>query len=156
MYKGTGMKRKGISFIAGILLILLEAVPNPAAATTTELFNFATIVPGMTKTIEVIQTNVFPVGCQHFFIAVAGKGTLAVSIKNDSTAHETMFMTGMAQSSYGSVPIARVGTSQGMISQIVEVGTGDAPYGLVWIYCGIMIADKDPAFFYDVRLSLEP
>ena len=50
----------------------------------------------------------------------------------------------------------RIVTHEGMISQIVEVGSNNAPYGFVWLYCGVSQADKGPVYLYELRLSFVP
>ncbi len=50
----------------------------------------------------------------------------------------------------------RLGASEGMISQIVEIGSNQYPYGFVWLYCGVALADKNPVYQYELRLSFVP
>ena len=65
-------------------------------------------------------------------------------------------MLGFASSSAGNFPIYRLGASEGMISQIVAIGSSSAPYGFVWLYCGVSQADKGPVYLYELRLSFTP
>ena len=51
-------------------------------------------------------------------------------------------MLGLAISSAGNFPIYRLGRSEGMISQIVEIGSNSAPYGFVWLYCGVSLGGQ--------------
>ena len=118
--------------------------------------NTAFVFPGMTASIEIVQLGRFPLGCPHFFILTFGTGTLGISLKNESSATEIIFMTGKVLSQNGTETIARLGYSEGIIEQIVEISSGDAPFSLVWLYCGVAYADTDPAYLYDLRLSLTP
>jgi hypothetical protein len=131
----------------------------PTAAqgqTTDRLINVSVILPGMTHSIDIRQTALFPFGCPQFFVAVMGKGTLGISLKKDDVAGDVIFMTGVASSGAGTIPIYRLGVSKGMIDQIVEIGDSDQPYGFVWIYCGVAYSGSIPVFASQLRLSLAP
>ena len=126
------------------------------AETVDELFNVRVVLPGATEVIDVVQTAFFPL-CPQFFIILGGTGSLGISLKNDaSDSKETIFMLGLAVSSAGNFPIYRLGNSKGMISQIVNIGTSSFPYGYVWLYCGVAIADKNPLYLYELRISFVP
>lgn len=130
---------------------------TPAAAqTASDLYNFIAILPGSTRSIDIRQAAPFPFGCPQFFVAVMGKGTLGISLKKDDRAGDVIFMTGIATSSAGTVPIYRLGVSKGMIDQIIEIGDSDQPYGFVWIYCGVAYSGSIPVFASQLRLSLAP
>jgi hypothetical protein len=124
--------------------------------TVDELFNVRVVLPGATEVIDVVQTAFFPL-CPQFFIILGGTGSLGISLKNDaSDSKEIIFMLGLAVSSAGNFPIYRLGNSKGMISQIVTIGTSVSPYGFVWLYCGVAIADKNPLYLYELRISFVP
>jgi len=106
--------------------------------------------------VDVVQTAAFPL-CPQFFIFLGGTGSLGISLRNDaSDSKEMIFMLGFASSSAGNFPIYRLGASEGMISQIVEIGSDSYPYGFVWLYCGVSLADKGPVYQYELRLSFVP
>ncbi len=126
------------------------------AETVDGLINTRVVLAGATDVIDVVQTASFPL-CPQFFILLGGTGTLGISLRNDaSDSKETIFMLGLAASSAGNSPIYRLGASEGMISQIVEIGSNSAPYGFVWLYCGVALADKGPVYLYELRLSFVP
>ncbi len=77
-------------------------------------------------------------------------------MQKDDKAGDLIFMTGVASSSAGTIPIYRLGVSKGMIAQIVEIGDSDQPYGFVWIYCGVAYSGSIPVFASQLRLSLSP
>jgi len=132
---------------------------SPAAAqaqTTDSLFNVSVILPGMTQSVDIRQAAPFPLGCPQFFVVVMGKGTLGISLRKNDVAGDVIFMTGVASSSAGTFPIYRLGVSKGMVDQIVEIGDDDAPYGFVWIYCGVAYSGSIPVFASQLRLSLAP
>jgi hypothetical protein len=131
-------------------------VTAPVQAQTKELFNVSGIIVGQTQTIDVIQTDVFPLGCQHFFVGVGGKGILGISLVKSDRADDGIFMTGIVSSSAGTFVITRVGVSKGMLSQTFEVGDNDKPYGFVWLWSGIALSAADPSYAYQVRFSLAP
>ena len=137
--------------------VLIFTQPLAQAESIDDPVNVRFILPGMTEVLDIVQTGSFPLGAPQFLIFVLGQGTLAISLKNDNTtAKETIFMMGVAQSRAGTYPIYRLGTSKGMISQTLEVGTTGAPYGFVWLYCGVSLADKGPVYLYELRLSFVP
>lgn len=141
--------------VPGILAILLLLPAQRTMAEINTLFNVNYVLPGMTQSIDIGQLNTFP-ACPQFFILVLGKGTLGISLIKDDYAGDTIFMLGTAGSGAGTVPIYRLGTSKGMIDQILEIGDDDAPYGFVWVYCGVAYSALSPKYFYQLRLSLEP
>lgn len=147
-----------ISLACAIACYFLIVYPqNAHPETTKDLYNFLVVLPGMTQAIDVVQILNYPLGCARFFIFIVGKGSLGISLKNDNTTtKETMFMLGVAHSSSGTFPIYRLGVSNGIISQIVEIGDDGQPYGFVWLYCGIAQADQGPAYEYELRFSFQP
>ncbi len=136
--------------------LLLLFYGEGSAETVSDLVNVRVVLSGATDVIDVVQTAAFPL-CPQFFIFLVGEGSFGISLKNDATASkETMFMLGVASSGAGTVPIYRLGTSKGMISQIVEIGSDRYPYGFVWLYCGVLHANKNPVYLYELRLSFVP
>ena len=136
--------------------LYLTSPPAAYAQTTDSLFNVSVILPGMTQSIDIRQAAPFPLGCPQFFVAVMGKGTLGISLRKNDLAGDVIFMTGVASSSAGTFPIYRLGVSKGMVDQIVEIGDDDAPYGFVWLYCGVAYSGSIPVFASQLRLSLAP
>jgi hypothetical protein len=135
---------------------LLSFYGGGHAETVDGLFNARVVLPGATDVVEVVQTASFPL-CPQFLIFLGGQGSLGISLRNDaSDSKEMIFMLGLASSSAGNFPIYRLGASEGMISQIVEIGSNRYPYGFVWLYCGVALADKGPVYQYELRLSLAP
>ncbi len=136
--------------------LLVSSHGKGRAETVDELVNFRAILPGATEVINVVQTAYFPL-CPQFFIFLGGSGTLGISLLNEAPASkEIIFMLGIASSSAGNFPICRLGVSEGMISQIVAIGSNKYPYGFVWLYCGVSQADKGPVYQYELRLSFVP
>jgi hypothetical protein len=149
-------KMKLTILVSSIFLILIFHTATTQAQTGSKLFNAVVLVPGMTRAIDIRQAATFPFGCPQFFIAVLGKGTLGISLKKDDVAGDTLFMVGIAWSSAGTVPIYRVGVSNGMIDQIVEIGDGNGQNGFVWLYCGVAFSQSIPLYNSQLRLSLSP
>jgi len=110
----------------------------------------------MTQLIDIRQEQTFPLGCPHFIIVVAGRGTLGVSVKKDDVAGDAIFMAGLAVSEAGTLPILRAGLSKGMIDQIVEIGSAAKPFGLVWLWCGVAWPQGPPVYSAQLRISLAP
>ena len=152
----TIMIKRPLCFMLVTCCILLFAYGGGRAETVDGLINTRVVLAGATDVIDVVQTASFPL-CPQFFIFLGGAGNLGISLRNDaSDAKELIFMLGLASSSAGNFPIYRLGASEGMISQIVEVGSGSSPYGFVWLYCGVAQADKGPVYIYELRLSFVP
>jgi len=154
MAKNKRQTLYAIPFLA--LVFCFWCGPAPCDGATKSLLNFITLLPGSTKTVDVDQTGLFPLGCPQFFVAVLGTGTLGISLKKDDVSGDVLFMLGRAVSSAGSRAIFRTGTSKNMIDQIVEIGDGGSPYGFVWLYCGVVFSINNPTYSYAVRLSFEP
>ena len=141
--------------LAALLLALMLAAADGRtvrAETTLGLFNMLVVVPGMTRSVDIRQSELFPLGCPMFFVVIAGQGTLGVSVVKDDTAGDTIFMLGLATSGAGTTPIYRIGRSNGMIDQIVEI----EQYGFVWLWCGVAFSSNTPMYNSQVRFSLEP
>ena len=139
-----------------ITVNLMMLLPVPVRAQTNSLINVQVVVPGMTETVIVKQEGFFPMGAPHFFITVLGTGTLGLSLRKADQSGDLLFMVGRVISEAGSFPISRVGMSEGVIDQIVEVGDADKPFGFVWLYCGVMFSANNPTYTYELRISLAP
>lgn len=150
-------RQRGMAAVlCSALLCLCCLCPDRAGAFTDSLVNVQVLLPGNTKIIEFGQTGLFPFGCPHFFLFVSGQGTLGLSLKKDDAAGDGLFMLGQAWSGAGTETISRFGISQQMIDQIVEIGSASQPWGLVWLYCGVVFSINNPTYLYDVRLSFQP
>ena len=143
------------SLLAAVAYTLLGTV-SMAFAETAQPFNVKLILPGATETVDISQTAAFPLGCPNFFIGVVGKGSLGISLQKSDRAGDAIFINGLAQSSQGTVPFFRLGVSNGMVSQIIEIGDEDEPYGLVWVYGGVAFSAVTPPYSYQLRFSLAP
>ena len=142
-----------LSAIVAFITLYSVSTANAAAA---QPFNVKVILPGATETINLAQTVAFPLGCPNFFIGVLGKGTLGISLLKSDRAGDAIFINGLAQSSQGTVPFFRLGVSNGMVSQIIEIGDDDEPYGFVWVYGGVAFSAAVPPYSYQLRISLAP
>ena len=136
-----------------ITAIMFVAVLGSAEAQTTKLFNVSAILPGQTQTIDATQTGVFPLGCQQFFVGILGAGTLGVSLLKSDRAGDPIFMVGIVSSSDGTIPVARGGVSNGMLSQIFDIGEGG---GYVWVWSGVAFPAAAAPYSYQIRFSLAP
>ena len=135
--------------------LLLFTCGEGRAETVDGLLNLREVLPGATEVIDVVQTSILS-SLPSVFDHSGGCGSLGISLKNHaSDSKEIIFMLGLAVSSAGNFPIYRLGTSKGMISQIVDIGSRTA-YGFVWLYCGVAKADKNPLYFYELRISFVP
>jgi hypothetical protein len=145
------LKNTKINLAAAAIIFL--ALLGSAEAQTTKLFNVSAVIPGQTQTIDVIQTAAFPLGGQHFFVGILGKGILGVSLVKSDRAGDAIFMSGIVSSSNGTNVIARAGVSKGVLSQLFEIGEGG---GFVWVWSGIALSPADAPYSYQIRFSLAP
>lgn len=145
------LKNTGAAFAIAALVLLASL--GTAGAQTTQLINVAAVLPGQTHTIDAIQAAVFPLGAQHFFVAVLGEGILGVSLLKSDRSGDAIFMSGIVASSKGTKVIARAGVSKGVLSQTFEIGAGG---GFVWLWAGVALSPSDPGYAYQVRFSLAP
>ena len=146
--------KKGIQVVFFVLVCNTTGTVPVCADVNPGIINILTILPGMTREIEIRQQGLFPWGCPQFFVLILGTGTLGISVKKDDVAGDTIFMTGAAISSAGITPIYRAGMSKGMIDQIVEIGSAAQPFGVVWLYCGVVLSQNLPIYNCQVRFSL--
>jgi len=138
--------------LAWVMVVCAFSVLPVHAESESNLFNVLVILPGMTKSIDIRQSELFTLGCPMFFVAVAGQGKLGVSVRKDDVAGDTIFMLGASVSAAGTTPVYRIGRSQGIIDQILEI----EQYGFVWLYCGVAFSSNTPMYNSQVRFSLEP
>jgi hypothetical protein len=136
-----------------ITAIIFLTVLGSAQAQTTKLFNVSAVIPGQTQTIDAIQTTAFPLGGQHFFVGILGKGILGVSLLKSDRAGDSIFMAGIVSSSAGTQVISRAGISKGVLSQTFEIGEGG---GFLWVWSGVAFSAADPPYAYQIRFSLAP
>lgn len=148
------LKKRLIRTFLSALLFTLTVTAPASADIDLGITNILFIVPGMTRTIDISQTRLFPLGCPNYLIMVVGQGTLGLSVKKEDVEGDTIFMTGMAVSDAGDTPFFRIGASNGMIDQLLDIGTEDKPYGLVWVYCGIAFSRDVPLYNFEFRYSL--
>ncbi len=136
-----------------VLMAMALIVPAAARAQTTQLLNVAAVLPGQTLSLDALQSAPFPLGAQHFFVAVLGSGTLGISLAKSDRAGDYIFIAGLVSSSAGTKAIARAGVSKGVLSQIFDIGEGG---GFIWLWSGIVYSASDPPYSYQVRFSLAP
>ena len=144
------------SLLIGVCALVCSATGVAPASAQVDLgiTNVVTILPGATRVIEIKQATLFPLGCPNYLVLVLGQGTLGLSVKKDDLSGDIIFMTGAAVSNGATVPFFRIGRSMGMVDQILEIGSDDEPYGLVWVYCGVAVSTSTPAFVSEFRVSL--
>jgi hypothetical protein len=147
------MKR---TFIFFFLTAISICTACRSYAAETKIFNVQVLLPGMTKTIELEQQQTLPLGCPHFFVFTIGGGMLGISLKKDDIAGDTIFMTGLVSTGGRLIPISRIGSSNGMIDQIVELQGNADTVGFAWIWCGVAVSQNIPNYNSQLRLSLEP
>jgi len=150
------MKKQTFAVLLLALLLAAADGQTARAETTPGLVNLLVVVPGMTRSVDIRQDALLPLGCPQFFIFVLGSGTLGISVVKDDTAGDTIFMMGFAASSAGTFPLYRAGISKGMIDQIVEIGDDRQPYGFIWLWCGVALSNNTPGYNVGLRVSLAP
>jgi hypothetical protein len=141
-----------IIFLAAIAL----CTANISSAADIGTFNVQALLPGMTKTIELEQQQTLPFGCPQFFIFTIGSGILGISVKKDDAEGDTIFMTGFVSTGGRLIPIKRIGSSVGMIDQIVEMEGTSTTLGFAWVWCGVAASQNVPIYRSQLRLSLQP
>jgi hypothetical protein len=147
------MNRKCIIFFLAVSLLCTAHISSAADAGA---FNLQVLLPGMTKTIEMEQQQTLPLGCPQFFVLTVGSGILGISVKKDDVAGDTIFMTGFVSTGGKIIPIRRIGSSKGMIDQIVELEGSATALGFAWIWCGVAASQNVPLYSSQLRLSLQP
>jgi len=144
------------TFIIVLLAAITLSTATPSSAAEAGAFNVQVLLPGMTKTIELEQQQTLPLGCPQFFVFTVGGGMLGMSVKKDDVAGDTVFMTGFVSTGGKIIPIRRIGMSNGMIDQIVELEGDSGTIGFAWIWCGVAASQNVPLYHSQLRLSLQP
>jgi hypothetical protein len=147
------MRRK-IFFVIATLTFACTSGTSHAASTS--LFNAQVLLQGMTQSIEIRQDQLLPLGCPHFFILTVGSGMLGISLKKDDVAGDGLFMVGFVSAGGKITPVTRIGTSKGMIDQIIEIKGEANTLGFAWVWCGVTYSQNTPIYKSELRLSLEP
>lgn len=138
------------------LAVIVLSTANISHAEPASAFNVQVLLPGMTKIIELEQQQTLPLGCPQFFIFTVGSGILGISVKKDDVAGDTIFMTGYVSTGGRLIPLRRIGSSTGMIDQIVELEGSSTALGFAWIWCGVAASQNIPLYSSQLRLSLQP
>ncbi len=118
-----------------VILSILLFSSYPALAFETEGFipQIEIITKGMTRTIEISQSNVFPQNFSQFLLVAVGYGPLKISLAKTDPEGDFVFLTGVGISSAGIVPVFRFGVTKVTLTESVEIGNERSPYGLLWI-----------------------
>jgi hypothetical protein len=138
------------------LAVIILSTADISSAADAGTFNVQFLLPGMTKTIELKQQQTLPLGCPQFFVFTIGGGILGISVKKDDVAGDTIFMTGFVSTGGRLIPIRRIGSSTGMIDQIVELEGSATALGFAWIWCGVAASQNIPLYSSQLRISLQP
>ncbi len=143
-------------FIISTLTVLALCFTNISSAADAGTFNVQVLLPGMTKSIEIRQQQVLPLGCPQFFIFTIGSGMLGLSVVKNDVEGDTIFMAGFVSTGGSLVPVGRIGTSKGMIDQVIEIKGDQNTICFGWIWCGVAASQNVPIYSSVLRLSLQP
>jgi hypothetical protein len=147
------MSRKSMILFLALLAVCFASISHAADAGT---FNVQVLLPGVTKSIEIRQQQVLPLGCPQFFIFTIGSGMLGLSVVKNDVAGDTIFMAGFVSNGGRIVPVRRIGTSTGMVDQVIEIKGDDNTISFCWILCGVAASQNVPIYSSVLRLSLQP
>ena len=147
------MSRK---YMISILALFALCTANLTYAADASTFNVQVLLPGMTKSIDIRQQQTLPLGCPQYFIFTIGSGMLGLSVSKNDVAGDTIFMAGFVSTGGMIVPVVRIGTSTGMIDQVIEIRGNQNTISFGWIWCGVAASQNVPIYSSVFRLSLEP
>jgi hypothetical protein len=147
------MSRK---FTISILAVIVLCNANLTYAADAGTFNVQVLLPGMTKSIDIRQQQTLPLGCPQFFIFTIGSGMLGLSVSKTDVAGDTIFMAGFVSTGGRIVPVGRIGSSKGMVDQVIEIRGNQNTISFGWIWCGVAASQNVPIYSSVLRLSLEP
>jgi hypothetical protein len=140
-------------FFLAVIGLCTTSITHAAVAST---FNVQVLLPGVTKSIDIRQQQVLPLGCPQFFIFTIGSGMLGLSVVKNDVEGDTIFMAGFVSTGGRIVPVGRVGTSKGMIDQVIEIEDDQNTVSFCWIWCGVAASQNVPIYSSVLRLSLQP
>jgi hypothetical protein len=147
------MLRKSIISSLAVLAVFTTTISHAAEAGPV---NVQVLLPGMTKSIEIRQQEVLPLGCPQFFIFTIGSGTLGLSVIKNDVAGDAIFMAGFISNGGRIAPVRRIGTSTGMVDQVIEIQGDQNTISFGWLLCGVAASQSVPIYSSVLRLSLQP
>ena len=113
------------------------------------------ITPGMSRTINITQEYPFPQVKQLLIVAL-GYGGVTITMQQspeDVQEGNLLMMTGMGISSAGIIPILKIGVVDVTLTAPIEIGSSQAPFGIIWISSWTYSAINDPPYTYQLVLT---
>jgi len=150
-------KARYLSIYSGLILFFLNFTAFPGF--TYEIETGATnrvelLMPGVTRTIEIIQDANFPQGLSQILVVVVGYGGVSITLRKNDTEGDLLVLTGAGISPAGIVPILKFGRTSLTLFEAVEIGDERFPFGIIWISSWINPpVPEPPANKYTLTLS---
>lgn len=143
------------STLRGLILAILIFGSGLAFAFEAEasMTHVEIIIPGTTRTIEIIQNYNFPLDIGDFLIFVVGYGGVSITLRKVDTEGDLLIFAGLGISSAGVVPFLKFGITEVALTEAVEIGDQYLPYGLLWISSWVDSSLHSPPYHYTLVLS---
>ena len=93
------------------------------------------LTPGVTRSFTITQYNNFPQGLSSFLVFLLGYGPVRITISSLNDG-DLLVILGWAVSSAGIEPIFKVGKSNVILVESVEIGSERYPTGIIWFPAG--------------------
>jgi len=148
-----------------IIVCFLFLSFSPASASEPEglIPSIEIITHGMKRSIDISQTQNFPLDFNQHLILALGYGYMSILLSNiDQKDSNFIVLTGVSISSAGIIPFFTSGVTNVVLRTFVDIGEENFPYGLVWFSSWIYSLSDDPAsdtdnppYKYNLTLTLE-
>jgi hypothetical protein len=111
------------------------------------------LTPGMIRTLT-IEGDGSAEDIRNFLVMVVGWGGVEINLWMPPD-QQGIFVgfAGVGISTAGIVPLLRFGESDVILRDVVEIGTPQAPFGLLWITAWVVSSENNPFFAYYLTLS---
>ena len=142
------------------VLFFLSASLAPASEPEGWIPGIEILIPGMSRSITVIQEQDFPSDFGHFVVLALGYGPLRIGLtsstldtEKNSTPGGLLVLTGVGISSAGIAPLLKFGQKGDTLSAYVEIGNENSPCGVVWISCWVYPLVNAVPYAYTLSLA---
>ena len=140
-----------------IVFAALMCFANPGRAAEIEPLqknHFVLLMPGITRTVNIIQDSDFPTGISNTLVLALGYGGVSIEwSESNNDDGDLLVLSGVSLSSAGIIPFVKFGRTPIQIRASIEIGTAGFPFGLIWISSSVRSTVTDPSHSYQLRLT---
>jgi hypothetical protein len=144
------------SYLISFLLVVTSTCSFPYRASAFEpdvaLPGFEILVPGTSRTINIVQNDNYPQEMSQFLVMLIGYGIASITVRKTDMEGDLLVLSGFGISSEGFFPFYKFGKTSVTLTESVEIGSERSPCGLLWI--GSWVESQANEFPYSYSLIL--